>query len=135
MLMSKNALIILIHFITNLIVQLGLFIHTAFSYDYSVKNTIAWVIIGIVLTYIDYYACIRILEDKKPLDSWVGHIADLVLAIPNVTLWGYSFILDVVNSDIIKPKHSIHEIALISGIILVDTCLVLERIRLISRNH
>lgn len=133
--MSKNALIILIHFIASMIVQLGLFIHTAFSYDYSVKSTIAWTIIGIVLSYIDYYACIRILGDKNILVPWIVHIADLVLAIPNVALWGYSFILDVVNSDIIKPKHSIHDIILISGIILVDVCLVLERISLIKRNH
>lgn len=133
--MSKNALIILIHFIANMIVQLGLFIHTAFSHNYSVKSTIAWAIIGIVLTYIDYYACVRILGDKNILVPWIVHIADLVLAIPNVAIWGYSFFLDVVNSDIIKPIHSIHDIVLISGIILVDACLVLERISLINRNH
>lgn len=133
--MSKNALIMLIHFIANIIVQLGLFIHTAFSHDYSVKSTIAWAIMGIVLTYIDYFACNRILGDKNILVPWIVHIADLVLTIPNIALWGYSFILDVVNSDIIKPKHSIHGIVLITGIILVDVCLVLERISLINRNH
>ena len=136
--MSKNiriVLIILVRLLTDIIIQTGLFIQIVFFYDYSVKSVIVWVIIGVVLIIIDHYACIRILGDKNILVPWIVHIADLVLAVPNIALLVYIFILDVVNRDIINPHYSVYDIVLVSGVILIDVCLMSERIRLIKRKR
>lgn len=133
--MNKSVIFILIHFMATMVIQLGFFIHSVFFHNYSVKSTLVWIIIGIAITCIDYHACTHILVDKSTFVPRIVHTADLVLIIPNIALWGYSFALDLVNRDIIKPKHSIHDIVLISGIIFVDACFVLERMSLINRNH
>ena len=131
--MNKTALIIFIHFIVSIIVQLGLFIHTVFFYDYSIKSVIIWIIVGITLTYIDYCVCVRILKDENIVIPWIGHFADLIFAIPSIILWGYVFILDMINNDAIKSKRSNHEIVLIIGIILVNACFMMERFSLVKK--
>lgn len=133
--MIKKALIVLIHCIINIVIQMAFSIRMIFFYDYSVSDIVSWSAIGIGLTVIDYFACMRILKERIRSAPWIIHSADLVLAIPNVALRGYGFYLDKIDKDIIKPSYSHYEIAWIIGILLVDVCLILERISLIKRNH
>ena len=131
--MNKKALIILVHLVVNIVVQLGFFILTVFSQEYSTKCTIIWVIVGISATCADYCICVRILRGKRVAIPWISHFADLIFAMPTVILWVYCIVLDIIHRDIIQPQYSNYEIVLIIGIILVDVCLMMERLGLVKK--
>ena len=125
--MKKNALIVLMHCVVNIVIQMMFFIRIVFFYDYTVSGIIGWTAIGISLTVIDCLVCKRILRTNGSA-PWIIHSADLVLLIPNIAL----LCLVAVNKVIVKPSFTHYEITWIIGVILVDFFLILGRIYLIK---
>ena len=131
----KKALVVLAHCVINMLLQIGFGALVVFFYDYSVSDVIIWTVISIGLIGLDYLACITILKEKNKSMSWIGHCADLVLAIPYLAFRAYYFYLYLIDKSRLIAVYSKYEIVCIIGILFVDLCLIVERIRLIKHNH
>ena len=125
---------IVIHCLTNIIIQLSFFIHIVFFYDYTIKHIAILVVIGFSLILFDYRSCTHIFG-RKPQPTWIAHFIDLILVIPNIALLGYSLLIDIANRDVVYPTYSYYEIVLTLSVVLVDISLIIERVQLIKTSQ
>ncbi len=126
---DKTILAMLIHFATNLATQTS-FLYITWYHDCSLRVAVVWSILQIVLVCIDFFVCNNTLGTGTVLFPWTAHLTDGFVAIPNVILIMEYFIAVFVldRSDVNSMGN---EIYMMIGLILVDTLMVILRLRLI----
>lgn len=127
-----KPIILFIHFSTTLIIQTAFRIRFFFFYDYSIRNLVVWVAIGIALISIDFLLCAYSVKKSTSDISWKTHIIDGVLTVPNLVSFGSNFFLHGI--DIAPVKISLYNVVWIGGLLALDVSLALERIVLIKQN-
>jgi len=130
----KKALVVLLHCAVNLFLQMQFGARMVFFYDDTVSNIVLWTLIGIGLIGLDYLVCKRLLKTEARPVPRLLHCADLVLLLPLLVFWGYGFILALAEKDL-SAQFEKYQIAWILGLLLVDLCLVWERLRLIKEER
>lgn len=129
--MLKKALIVLVHFLTNLTIQISILIYAVFFYDYTVNTLIISFFAGIAILCFDFFVCKNMnanyLIIKKP---GLLHCADLILAIPPCVFLLYIFFIDLKNGTAEWANYSAYDFVLGAGTLIIETILVLERINL-----
>ena len=130
----KKALVVLLHCGVNLFVHLQFAARMVFFYDYTVSNIVLWTLLGIGLIGLDYLVCKRLLKTEARPVPRLLHCADLALLLPLLVFWSYGFILALAEKDL-SAQLGKYQIVWILGLLLVDLCLVWERLRLIKEGR
>ena len=125
------VLTIIVHWVTTIVVQCGFYMRLWF-HDYSTWNLFIWTLAGVFLACVDYRVCIQLATRGRCVKYDIVHLLDLLLAFPSLVVWGICFFEEL--TDGMLHKFSDYEIVWIVGIVLVDACFVLERIKLIRKN-
>ena len=130
-------LIIVIHVITNLVLQYKMLGYLISGKTFVETNIPFGFILWLVLLCIDFFVCSTIVNksDIEIKHNKLLHCIDLILIIPALfTLFIFWFPFDYkYETFVLYCKREAYEITLTVGIIITDVLLIIERIIQIKR--
>ncbi len=135
--MESKAIMVMVHTITNGIIQIAVLLFTLFFYDYSLSAFIIAFVASAGLIFIDYNVSKRLLSINDAIwkNSVLIHFVDLILVLPPLLLLVNTVVSSTLHNNVNTISLSPFRILFIVAVIAADTCLAVERFMLYSRSR
>lgn len=124
----RKVFVGILHILINAIIQSLLWTLIIWYYDYNVIDCLAFGSMDLVLVFLDYILCKKIVcsTSIKTKHAWILHFFDLIIMAPILYIVIYHFLVNgAIEAKALYPGLTV---------IIINSILVFERIQLFNRN-